>query len=190
MKSSSKLGVVMAALAAAAIFGAAWLGGLQPLAQVAALAQPQVAELPANAIDYTPPVDAPIIDPFRPPETFAGPGNRGLEYGVETGTPIMAAGDGVVAFAGQVGGSLFVTISHADGIDTTYSYLSEVHVAAGEGVARGQVIGLSGATFHFGAKVGEAYLDPQTLFAASGPDGASVLQSGPVSAGRAILLPT
>jgi len=155
-----------------------------------AVAQPQVAEVPAGAINYVPPVDAPIIDPFRPPETFAGPGNRGLEYGLEPGTPVRAAGDGVVAFAGQVGGSLFVTISHADGIDTTYSHLAELHVAAGDGVSQGHVIGLSGATFHFGAKVGDAYLDPETLFAASGPEGADVLQTGPVSAGRAVLVPT
>lgn len=28
---------------------------------------------------YSPPVDAPIVDPFRPPATAYGPGNRGID---------------------------------------------------------------------------------------------------------------
>lgn len=171
----------------------AFLGSLVTAAAVAVAPgqPPPTAVAPPSSVIYTPPVDAPIIDPFRPPETFAGPGNRGIEYGVAPGMPIHAAADGVVVFAGQVGGGLFVTISHADGVDTTYSYLAEILVGSGETVSRGQQVGTSGATFHFGAKIGDAYLDPETLFAASGPDGAAaVLGSDPISAGRAALLPT
>lgn len=164
---------------------------LTPWAMLSPVQAPAVAVAPSSSVVYTPPVDAPIIDPFRPPESFAGPGNRGIEYGVTAGTTVRAAGDGVVVFAGQVGGDLYITISHADGVDTTYSYLAELLVAAGETVVRGQPIATTGAIFHFGAKIGDAYLDPESLFAASGPGGAAaVLGSDPVSAGTAILLPT
>ncbi len=49
---------------------------------------------------YTPPVDAPVVDGFRPPPTPYGPGNRGLEYALADVTPVRAAGDGEVIFAG------------------------------------------------------------------------------------------
>lgn len=157
---------------------------------VAAVAQPPVAVAPASDLIYEPPVAAPVTDPFRPPETFAGAGNRGLEYGVAPGTPIRASADGVVVFSGQVGGQLFITVSHADGVRTSYAYLGDRHVEVGDRVTRGQVIALSGATFHFGARVGDAYLDPETLFAASGGAGSAVLGAEPVAAGRAVLIAT
>lgn len=113
---------------------------------------------------YSPPVDAPIIDPFRPPQSFAGPGNRGLQYGTVGGELVMAAGDGIVGFAGQIGPHHFVSIDHSDGIRTTYSFLTEHLVIIGQPVARGTVVGIADAGFHLGAKMGDTYLDPELLF--------------------------
>src|SRR5699024_4022539 len=63
-------------------------------------AGPARAAPPTGAGRYSPPVDAPVIDPFRPPSRPFGPGNRGLTYGVAPLTPVRAAGDGEVVFAG------------------------------------------------------------------------------------------
>jgi murein DD-endopeptidase MepM/ murein hydrolase activator NlpD len=87
------------------------------------------------------------------------------------GTPVLAANDGVVAFAGPVAGRLFVSIDHADGIRTTYSFLSFVSVRKGQSVRRGDRVGDSGAGdgsspephLHFGARIGDDYIDPEPL---------------------------
>ena len=90
---------------------------------------------------------------------------------VPVGTTVLAANDGVVAFAGPVGGRLFVSIDHADGIRTTYSYLSAIFVKKGAKVRRGDRIAASGTgdpgspqpCLHFGARRGADYTDPEPL---------------------------
>ena len=114
---------------------------------------------------YVPPVDAPIVDHFRPPACTWCPGNRGIDYATAPGTPVGASAAGVVTFAGQVGGQLFVVVAHADGLRTTYAYLATVSVQAGQRVAQGDVVGTAGATLHFGVRRGDVYLDPELLFA-------------------------
>ena len=128
-----------------------------------ALATYQVS---ASVVAYRPPVDAPVIDRFRRPSTPYGPGNRGWEYLTESGTAVRAAADGIVTFAGRVGPSSAVTLTHADGLRTSYSYLESVDVREGEAVAQGQSIGRSGPRLHFGVRRGDTYLDPATLFSA------------------------
>src|SRR5688572_15830060 len=95
-------------------------------AVVACLAAPLVP-LPSAGADpppaYAPPVDAPVVDPFRPPAGPFGAGNRGLEYGTPPGTEVRAAADGTVVFAGSVAGTRHVTVKHADGLRTSYSFL-------------------------------------------------------------------
>lgn len=113
---------------------------------------------------YSEPVSAPVRDRFRPPTKPYGPGNRGWDYGVTPGMEVRAAASGVVSFAGQVGGALFVTLSHADGLRTSYSWLETVAVRRGSRVRRGEVVGTTGNTFHFGVRRGDSYLDPALLF--------------------------
>jgi murein DD-endopeptidase MepM/ murein hydrolase activator NlpD len=124
---------------------------------------------PAGAVDdgYSPPVAAPIADPFRPPDRFGGPGNRGLEYRTRPGQAVTASGAGRVAFAGSVASRLVVAIDHPDGLRTTYSGLEDILVSKGQVVERGERIGSAGARFHFGVRAGSAYLDPSLLFEAS-----------------------
>ena len=118
---------------------------------------------------YAPPVDAVVTDPFRPPATAFGAGNRGLEYGTEPGTPVRAAADGRVTFAGSVAGSLHVTVLHDDGIRTTSSFLQRVDVVVGQSVRQGDVVGLTAGRLHLGARRGDGYFDPATLFAGGPP---------------------
>ena len=120
---------------------------------------------------YLRPVKGPIIRHFEPPPTPFSAGHRGIDMAVSLGTEVVAANDGVVTFAGAVAGELFVSIDHADGIRTTCSFLSAVLVSRGAVVARGEAIGLSGPGhagstqphLHFGARIGETYIDPEPL---------------------------
>src|SRR5438270_8350410 len=131
-----------------------------------------VRAAPAVGVDsgYRPPVAAPVADPFRPPSQPYGPGNRGLDYATTPGTDVKAAADGEVVFAGQVGGTLHVVVLHPDGIRTSYSFLSSLRVQRGDTVRQGQVIGSTGVQpFHFGARAGDAYIDPAVLFTSTGP---------------------
>jgi len=61
---------------------------------------------------YVPPVDAEVVDGFRPPASLYGAGNRGLEYGTEPGTEVRAVAAGRVVFAGSVAGTRAVTVRH------------------------------------------------------------------------------
>ncbi len=117
----------------------------------------------AEATDYVPPVDAPVIDEFRPPAHRYGPGNRGLEYGTRPGQTVRAAANGTVSFAGDVAGRLVVSIRHPDGLRTTYSGLASVAVARGQAVDADTPIGTASNRLHFGVRAGDAYLDPAAL---------------------------
>lgn len=131
-----------------------------------AVAAPVAAAAPPP---YRPPVDAPILDPFRPPASRYGPGNRGIEYATAPGTPVGAAADGTVTFAGSVGGTRHVTVLHPDGVRTTYSFLDDIDVVVGQRVHQGQRVGTTAASLHLGARRGGAYFDPAALFAPGAP---------------------
>jgi hypothetical protein len=127
-----------------------------------------LAPSPATAADgpaYRPPVDVPVADGFRPPASPYGAGNRGLDYETSPGSPVRAAAAGEVVFAGQVGGSLHVVVLHDDGIRTSYSFLATIDVHRGDKIEQGAEVGTTGATFHFGARAGDVYVDPAVLLA-------------------------
>jgi murein DD-endopeptidase MepM/ murein hydrolase activator NlpD len=91
------------------------------------------------------------------------------------GSPVLAAADGVVAFAGSVAGRPVVSVDHADGIRTTYEPVTPA-VSAGERVRAGAVLGVleptgshcaPGSCLHWGARRGPvAYVDPLGLLRA------------------------
>ncbi len=118
------------------------------------------------------PVDGPVVQPFVQPASVYGPGHRGVDFAVAPGTPVRAAADGVVSFAGSVAGTLHVTVAHVGGLRTSSSFLSSVLVREGQTVARGDVLGLTGgagtdhdgSVLHFGLRIGERYVDPMLLF--------------------------
>jgi len=150
----------------------------------------------ADGVSYVPPVDAPVTDPFDLPFGPFGPGNRGLGYVTVPGTPVRASADGTVTFAGPVAGALYVTVAHADGVRTSYSYLARIDVVLGQVVRQGQQLGTTTDRFHLGARIGDTYIDPATLFAGASAtvallplDGAPVAPPAPdilVAVDRAI----
>lgn len=118
------------------------------------------------------PVNGPVIQAFDPPDTPFGAGHRGIDIAASIGTTVLAPDAGVVAFAGRVGGQLFVTLDHGGGLTSTYSWLSSSLVGRDDVVARGAPIALTGrghpassgaAHLHFGVRLDGEYLDPLEL---------------------------
>lgn len=121
--------------------------------------------------EYRWPVVGPVIAAFDPPETPYGSGHRGIDIAAAPGTVVVAPAEGVVRFAGPVGGSLFVTLHHGGGIETTYSWLTSLLVRRGDAVNPGDPIATTGAGhttaaiphLHLGAKIDGGYVDPLSL---------------------------
>ena len=75
--------------------------------------------------------------------------HQGIDFGAGSGTPILAAGDGVVVEARRWGGyGNWVRIRHSGGWETGYAHMSRYGkgIRAGQRVAQGQVIGYVGTT--------------------------------------------
>lgn len=149
------------------------LPGLSPWAGAAA----GQGRAPAGeeATTWSPPVDGPVVRGYEPPERPFGPRHLGLDFAAAPGTPVRAAGVGVVAFAGQVGRALSVAVEHPGARRTTYAYLRRVLVRPGARVRRGDTLGVSGAAgpghrpdvVHFGYRVAGQPQDPAPLFRAA-----------------------
>ncbi|MBN8966082.1 MAG: peptidoglycan DD-metalloendopeptidase family protein [Rhizobiales bacterium] len=113
------------------------------------------------------PVRGRVITAFGPRPT--GAQNDGINVSVPEGTPIRAAEDGVVAYAGnelKTYGNL-VLVRHSNGYVTAYAHASEIMVKRDEPVKRGQVIAKVGQTgsvaapqLHFEIRKGSTPVDP------------------------------
>jgi len=97
--------------------------------------------------------------------------HKGIDYGAAYGSPIVAATDGVVAFAGWHGGhGNFVKLNHAGGLGTGYGHMSRIAVRPGERVTQGEIIGYVGSTglstgphLHYEVYRGGAAIDPRSV---------------------------
>lgn len=139
------------------------------VALVALLAPLPSAAAQSTSVTYRPPVDAPVIDPFRAPTSPYGPGNRGIDYATVSGTPVRTIAPGTVTFAGLVAGTRYVTVLHADGLRSSYGGLASISVAEGAAIDAGDQVGIAGDGLHLGVRRGDEYLDPETLFAQAAP---------------------
>ena len=114
------------------------------------------------------PVVGPIVRGFDPPTSPFGSGHRGIDIAATPSTVLVAPEAGQVTFAGPVGGELFVTIDHGDGVRSTMSWLSAILVRRNDHVERGQPVAVSGhghtalesSHVHLGVRLGEIYVDP------------------------------
>ncbi len=121
------------------------------------------------ALPLSPP--APVLRGFELPPTPYAAGHRGVDLGAGEHATVLAAGAGVVTFAGLVAGRGVVVIAHPDGVSTEYEPVASI-VHAGQIVARGDPIAsVSGehagcppdACLHWGARRDGDYFDPMTL---------------------------
>ncbi len=135
---------------------------------VATSMPPAAADVAATDPDapvHRAPVNAEVVDRFRPPVTPYSAGNRGIDYATVPGQEVRTSAEGEVTFAGRIGPSHHVVVLHPDGLRTSYSFLSGVTVDEGQRVGPGAVVGTAGAVLHFGVRAGERYLDPEALLA-------------------------
>jgi murein DD-endopeptidase MepM/ murein hydrolase activator NlpD len=120
--------------------------------------------------------------PMKPASLSAGfdrpaqnwlPGHRGVDLVGQSGDQVLAAGNGVISFAGQVAGKGVVVIKHGK-LRTTYEPVT-ASVSVGSRIRVGDVIGTLNAgeshcssqatvsCLHWGLLRGEKYLNPLSL---------------------------
>jgi hypothetical protein len=108
--------------------------------------------------------------------------HSGLDVAAPAGTPIRAPAAGVVSFARPdlylTGGT--VLLDHGHGLSSNFLHLSRLDVAVGQRVARGEVIGLVGATgratgphLHWGMNWFGVRIDPALRLPVSDPAAAA-----------------
>ncbi|HXD43543.1 MAG TPA: peptidoglycan DD-metalloendopeptidase family protein [Pseudolabrys sp.] len=152
----------------------------------ARVATPEPATAPENPVKKAEAVAANKMPQFRWPvtghviEAFGprpnGTTNDGINLAVPVGTPIKAAEDGVVAYAGNElkGYGNLVLVRHADNFVSAYANASEILVKRGDSVKRGQVIARAGQTgnvtspqLHFEIRKGSTPVDPRKYLASN-----------------------
>jgi murein DD-endopeptidase MepM/ murein hydrolase activator NlpD len=99
--------------------------------------------------------------------------HSGVDWAAPSGTPIMAAGDGVVERIGTESGyGRSIMLRHTNGYETTYNHMSGYArgLDAGDRVTQGQVIGYVGSTglstgphLHFEVLVNGRFVDPMKI---------------------------
>jgi murein DD-endopeptidase MepM/ murein hydrolase activator NlpD len=113
------------------------------------------------------PVRGRIIAGFGPKPN--GQQNDGIDVAVPENTPIKAAEDGEVAYAGNElkGYGNLVLVKHPNGYVTAYAHAKELLVKRGDRIKRGDVIAKSGQSgnvdapqLHFEVRKGTAPVDP------------------------------
>jgi len=96
--------------------------------------------------------------------------HEGIDILAPEGTPVRAAGYGVVVYAGDGmrGYGNAIVLDHGDGVTTLYGHLKKIRVRSGDAVAAGSVIGTVGDTgnattthLHFELRVGADEVDPE-----------------------------
>ena len=129
---------------------------------------------PLWAGDFKAPVIAEATDSFGTRRTFNGKlasVHQGMDFRAGTGTPVHAANSGTVVLARKLyyEGNC-VVIDHGLGLFTISMHFSRIDVHEGQHVARGELLGLSGATgrvtgphLHWAVRWQGAYLDPAKL---------------------------
>ncbi len=112
------------------------------------------------------PVQGPLSSPFGPRD---GRVHDGIDLAVAEDTPVRAACDGVVAYAGDGlrGYGNVIIIQHAGALATVYAHNRALEVKKGDLVTRGEVIARSGQTgrataphLHFEVRKGSIARDP------------------------------
>jgi peptidase M23-like protein/putative peptidoglycan binding protein len=107
-----------------------------------------VTATPGGPVRFFRPVAGRVGDGFGwiPP----GRWHTGLDFPEPKGTPIHAAGVGVVSFAGfNTGGyGNLVVVTHRLGYETWYAHMSQIGASVGQRVSGGTTIGYVGSTGH------------------------------------------
>lgn len=173
---------------------AATVGAVRTALQVAATLRELADEL--RPLRYRLPVDGRVVRPFEPPVDDYGPGHRGVDLDAPPGASVRAAERGRVHHAGGVAGVTWVSITHEDGLRTSYGPLTALRVGEGDEVDRGEVLGSVADAdhgdptrdrgLHLGARRGDRYVDPMRLPGIGLPRPTLVGDGGWTGAGHAV----
>ncbi len=134
------------------------------------------------------PVKGKLISGYGPKPD--GLHNDGLNIAAGKGTAVVAADNGVVAYAGNElrGFGNLLLVKHADGWITAYAHLDSIEVERGATVKRGQVVGRVGQTgsvnspqLHFELRKGSQAVDSTAQMARRPSEGA--FRDGPPGPG-------
>lgn len=100
-------------------------------------------------------------------------GHMGTDYAAPIGTPVHAAGDGRVSFAGRRGGyGNAIVLAHSNNVSTLYGHMSRFarNLTVGRHVGQGDVIGYVGMTglatgphLHYEYLMNGMHMNPQTV---------------------------
>lgn len=180
-KDAAKEAAKQAAKDVAAKESASKLAAKEPAAKEPAAKEPEKpvasAEPPATGS-----VAAASSDSFRWPAKgrvingYGSGGNEGINISVPEGTPVKAAEEGTVAYAGSdvKGYGKLVLVRHSNGYVSAYAHNAELDVRPGDKVKRGQTIAKSGATgnvtspqLHFEIRKGATPVDPMPHLASN-----------------------
>ncbi|MGD1933685.1 MAG: peptidoglycan DD-metalloendopeptidase family protein [Candidatus Phaeomarinobacter sp.] len=132
-------------------------------------AKPRIPEPPARAGRFLWPAEGRIISSYGPKQ--GGLHNDGINIRVPRGTPVVAADNGVVAYAGNElqGYGNMVLVRHQNGYVTAYAHNSDLLVNRGDIVSRGQKIASSGSSggvtepqIHFEVRRGSKAVNPMS----------------------------
>ena len=99
--------------------------------------------------------------------------HKGVDFAAPKGTPIIAAGSGVVREAGWKGSyGRYIRIKHNATYDTAYAHMARIatHISPGKRVKQGEVIGYVGSTgrstgahLHYEILVNNRQVNPMTV---------------------------
>lgn len=151
-------------------------------------------EPPIFAGAFTRPRDSNVTGAFGEKRMFNGK-KQSQHYGTDlagaVGEPVRATNDGVVVLARDCFASgKSIAIAHGAGVFSVYFHLSDIDVRHGDAVRQGQVIGKVGATgrvtgphLHFGIKVNDLYVDPDSVYRLAFATSGTGPGTGPASTG-------
>lgn len=124
---------------------------------------------PSLGISLIQPVNGSISSRFGSISSVRSGIHTGLDIAASGGTPIKAAADGVVVFAGYKGAlGNMIAIAHSNNVLTYYGHCSKLYVSRGQKVSQGSTIGAVGSTgnstgchLHFEIRVNSVAYNPQ-----------------------------
>lgn len=101
--------------------------------------------------------------------------HRGIDIAARRGTPIFAAAEGIVVYAGRHGGhGKTVILRHSDGSETLYAHADQLLVKEGDRVGTTDRLGLVGSTgrstgphLHFEVRRNGEAVDPMAVYGAA-----------------------
>lgn len=147
---------------------ALWRGAIDQLFEWADAAPPVIPDLAVLATEpvrFGEPSDFGWrSDPFRHTPRY----HSGADFRGHPGTPIVAAGDGIVVFAGWFYGyGKVVEVDHGGGVLTRYAHMRKIVTQKGAAVTAGTQLGEMGATgratgthLHFEVRIDGRAVDP------------------------------